>query len=72
MMKVKEQNSWALKRLILNIKSLKEYLKGRKTSYFLFFSEDQIRRPFWGSGLSCSQSHVHVYKVLLLRRQIMY
>lgn len=36
-MKVKKQISWALKRLILNIKSSKEYVKGRKTSFFLFF-----------------------------------
>lgn len=52
-----------LEKAILNIKSLKEYWKGKK-SYIFCFTEDQIRRPFLGSGLSCNQRTVCVYRAL--------
>ena len=66
MMKVEKQNSWALKRLVLNIKSL----KGRKTSYFPFYRSPN--QTFLGLRLVLQpERSVCLHKVLLIGRQIM-
>lgn len=73
--KVYDENQEAellgLEKTILNIKSLKECWKGKKPDIFCF-TEDQIRRPFLGSGLSCNQRTVGVYQVLLIGRGTIY
>lgn len=73
MMKVKKQNLLGLEKIDIKYQVFEGVFEGEKNQLLSVFSEDQIRRPFWGSGFALQpESNVHVYKVLLFGRGIIY